>query len=353
MSTQPQSPRLVPLTKIRVDPAAQVRQKALSSVVRTYALAMKEQMKEGTWRFPPIVLFDDGSAWWLGDGRQRCAAAAQAGLSEILAEMRSGSERDALLFAISSNNEHGLPRSRADKHKAVALLLADAEWRQWSDCEIARRCQVSQPFVSKLRSGASNNVMGCARKARRDDKVYDILPPTPAPAANESDSARRGSPTPTSAPAVNGTSPPPRDCLGITLPDRTIPIFAALSPFEAAQKLHEQLAGLIEQIGQMPGGEALRPHLVFRHREGKQMFHAPELEMFAKKLRSAAPYCGHCPQCRIMQTRACKLCGGRGWLTREGFDACPESLRSQLYALRDSNEHRAALSVSTGVASAS
>jgi hypothetical protein len=199
--------------------------------------------------------------------------------------------------------------------------------------------------VSKLRSGASHNVMGCARKARRGAQVYDILPVTPAPAADESDSARPGSLTPPPAPAANASSPP-RNCLGITLPDRTIPIFAALSSFETAQKLHEQLAGVIEQIGQMPGGEALRPYLVLRHSEGRQMSHAPELEMLAKKLRLAAPYCGHCPQCRNVQTRACRLCGGRGWLTREGFDACPESLRLQLYALRDSNEHGAAPSVS-------
>jgi hypothetical protein len=52
-------------------------------------------------------------------------------------------QRDALLYSISSNAEHGLPRSNADKRKAVRLLLADAEWGKWSDRESARRCQVS------------------------------------------------------------------------------------------------------------------------------------------------------------------------------------------------------------------
>ena len=71
--------------------------------------------------------------------------------------MRPGTERDALLFSISCNGAHGLPRTNADKRKAVLLLLADAEWGQWSDGQIARRCQVSQVFVSKLRKGASHN----------------------------------------------------------------------------------------------------------------------------------------------------------------------------------------------------
>jgi hypothetical protein len=41
-------------------------------------------------------------------------------------------QRDALLYSISFNAAHGLPRTNADKRKAVRLLLADAEWGQWS-----------------------------------------------------------------------------------------------------------------------------------------------------------------------------------------------------------------------------
>lgn len=29
---------------------------------------------------------------------------------------------------------------------------SDAEWREWSDREIARRCKVSHPFVTKARA---------------------------------------------------------------------------------------------------------------------------------------------------------------------------------------------------------
>ena len=42
--------------------------------------------------------------------------------------------------------------SNADKRKAVLTLLEDEEWSKWSDNEIAQKCEVSQPFVSKLRS---------------------------------------------------------------------------------------------------------------------------------------------------------------------------------------------------------
>src|SRR5260370_21587031 len=89
------------------------------------------------------------------------------------ADVRPGTERDALLFSISCNGAHGLPRTNADKHKAVTLLLADAEWNQWSDREIARRCQASHVFVHQVRRSASGNgyQMG-PRKVRRGATGY-------------------------------------------------------------------------------------------------------------------------------------------------------------------------------------
>jgi hypothetical protein len=74
-----------------------------------------------------------------------------------------------------SNAAHGLPRTDADKRKAVRLLLADAEWGQWSDRESARHCQVSQVFVSKLRKAASDNGYQMKpRKVKRGNTVYEM-----------------------------------------------------------------------------------------------------------------------------------------------------------------------------------
>lgn len=148
---------LVPLDKILTDEAAQTRVKPRAGVVREYAAAMKTQLAEGNWQFPPVILFADGETYHLGDGCHRVLAARLAGLTEIAAEVRPGTRRDAILFGISANNTHGLPRTNADKRKAVQILLEDAEWSQWSDREIARRCQVTHKFVSKLRRSASGD----------------------------------------------------------------------------------------------------------------------------------------------------------------------------------------------------
>ena len=47
-----------------------------------------------------------------------------------------------LWVSISANSEHGLPRTNRDKRRAVNL--------EWNDWEIARRCQVTNSFVSRL-----------------------------------------------------------------------------------------------------------------------------------------------------------------------------------------------------------
>lgn len=105
---------------------------------------------------PPIVVFHDGSAYWLADGFHRVMAATRAGMEWLPAEVRKGTKRDAVLYSVGANATHGLPRTNADKRHAVTLLLQDEEWAQWSDREIARRCLVGHNLVSDMRRSLSS-----------------------------------------------------------------------------------------------------------------------------------------------------------------------------------------------------
>ena len=96
-------------------------------------------------------MFFDGERNWLADGFHRLEAHHAAGLTDIAVDVRNGSQRDATLFAAGANASHGLRRTQADKAKAIAVLLADPEWRQWSDKELARRCGISDKTVAKAR----------------------------------------------------------------------------------------------------------------------------------------------------------------------------------------------------------
>jgi ParB-like chromosome segregation protein Spo0J len=153
------------LDRITQDKSIQQRIGGLQAArVREYSKAMQNGD-----RFPPITVFRDHGQkkYWLADGFHRCAAAAAAGFTEIEAEVKTGTERQALLYAAGANADHGIRRTNADKRQAVVTLLEDAEWSRWSDHEIAKRTHTTQPFVSKLRHLTRHSTVRLGADGRR------------------------------------------------------------------------------------------------------------------------------------------------------------------------------------------
>lgn len=136
----------LPIKQIEICDAIQARVSVSQDTVDEYADAIREGAE-----FPAIVVFFDGHKHWLAAGFHRVPSHKLAGRACILAEVRQGSKRDAMLFAVGDNTTHGRPRSNEDKRKAVEMLLEDEEWFQWADREIARRCHVSHMLVSTIR----------------------------------------------------------------------------------------------------------------------------------------------------------------------------------------------------------
>ena len=138
--------RLLPVDSIRTDGGTQSRIQINWLTVTDYAADIAEGAT-----FPPVVVYFDGADYWLADGFHRLEAHKRLGLAEIAADVRQGTRRDAILYSVKANAAHGLRRTNEDKRRAVAMLLEDEEWRQWSDYKIAEACGVSQPFVLGLR----------------------------------------------------------------------------------------------------------------------------------------------------------------------------------------------------------
>lgn len=166
------TPRVVELAMdlIRMDPALQPRVSLDEETIKEYAelAAVGESM-------PPIITFFDGETYWPGDGWHRYHGRKRAGKLTILAEVREGTRRDAILYAAGANAKHGLKRSNADKHRAVSVLLADPVWQTWSDGKIARQCGVSDRFVSKIRPKVAPSTNGSEiRTFERGGKVIQM-----------------------------------------------------------------------------------------------------------------------------------------------------------------------------------
>lgn len=169
-------PQTIKLSLIRIDGGTQPRAALNEAVVAEYAEALTADIS-----LPPVAVFFDGSAHWLADGFHRYHAHRKAGLQSIPADVHAGTKRDAVLYSVGANSSHGLRRSNEDKRRAVLTLLADDEWKTWSDRTIALACGVSVSFVGAVRSPVVAERQKENRKASEVRSVVGLHPePTPA-----------------------------------------------------------------------------------------------------------------------------------------------------------------------------
>jgi hypothetical protein len=153
------------LDKIRIDCGTQARAQINAEMVENYA----EALLDGA-IFPPVTVFYDGVSYYLADGFHRYLANIKAGSPNIECNVNNGSLRDAILYSLSANFDHGLHRTNADKRKAVITMLEDFEWTDWSDREIAKWCKVSHNLVATIRK--ERNMQKSVVKYERDGKVH-------------------------------------------------------------------------------------------------------------------------------------------------------------------------------------
>ncbi len=172
--------RLVPLKKLVLEKTVQMRDMLDLGAIRDYADAILAGEE-----LPPIIVFyRQGGKMYVADGFHRVKAAIQAKKKEILAEVRDGSRRDAILFAAGANARHGVRRTNNDKRRAVTTLLNDKEWVRWTDTEIARRANVSSSLVVKYREllGAQEELRQYVDRTGRLRNITVCTPePTPEP----------------------------------------------------------------------------------------------------------------------------------------------------------------------------
>lgn len=167
-------PVALALPNIRLDGGTQPRAALDQELIAEYAEAIREGAV-----FPPGDAFYDGSSYWLADGFHRWHGHDLASKATMDVIIHQGTQRDAVLFSVGVNAEHGKRRTNEDKRRAVMVLLRDPEWSQWAAREIARQCKVSHQLVNNLRAELSGNncQMGTdepeARVVRRGEQVYE------------------------------------------------------------------------------------------------------------------------------------------------------------------------------------
>jgi hypothetical protein len=178
-----------PIANIRRDGGTQIRAALDEATVAAYAEAIKAGVK-----LPPVRVWDDKKTLWLSDGFHRVEARLRAGGDIVEVERLVGGKREALLDAIGANATHGLPRSNADKRRAIEAMLADPEWVTWTDRRIAAAAHVGHELVARVREESiGGNAIAPTRQAA-DGRQF--------PASRGKDSSP-GQPTAAHTPAAN------------------------------------------------------------------------------------------------------------------------------------------------------
>lgn len=175
------------LSQLTLHPELQMREELDQSVVDEYAKAMLDGDK-----FPPIIVFNDGEKNYVAEGNTRCAAAKQAGLEIIDADVQMGTFEDAFDYAfVHANHDNGQRYKPNDKRRAIAKAFTRDRYVKKSDREIARIYKVSNSFVSKMRKeeGKQPDVIEVTRGKQsyevKNPKKEIINEPEPAPTSEK------------------------------------------------------------------------------------------------------------------------------------------------------------------------
>lgn len=173
-----QDTKKIELKKIRLDGGTQPRKKLYEETIQhlTEVLLDGKPMKDD-----PVVYFD-GKDNWLADGFHRYHAHKRAGFTEMQCDSRIGTKRDAFIYSLGANADHGMPRTNEEKRDSVITALNDIELSEESDRAIAAICKVSVMTVGRIRKSLAlerpdkvttknGKVMDVSKMRREPDNV--------------------------------------------------------------------------------------------------------------------------------------------------------------------------------------
>jgi hypothetical protein len=318
----------------------QIRVQENPSTIATYA----QDMLEGV-SFPPISVVrfsiknEKGQKidhYVLADGWHRVKAAEKNKSPSISAEItQARDKRDAVCkaldIALSKNRQHGLPMTRADKHKAVKMALT--AWPDLSNRAIAQKAGVSDPFVAKLRPSGAN--VSTSTRTGADGKSY--------PAEKKATAPKRPTTAPTAAPATPAPAelkkqpvPAPKrptkvkvlDKTGLEVPAETIESFSradATGP-NTTRALIRMLRDIRNELDRF---QTTNEHPYFKKREFAEVDLQDvcnDLMGAIGELKRAMPYavCIDCNGKRPIESNGikCGTCKGKGWVSRFFWNQC-------------------------------
>ena len=297
-------PKAIAIDLIRIDAGTQFRAAINQDRVTDYA-----ELLDGSkdWPFDSACeVYFDGLEYYLVDGFHRYHAGKRVKRSSLSCIVHSGTQRDAIKFALSANARHGLHRSNEDKRKAVAFVLADAEWSKLSSGAIAEICGVSDMFVGKIRKESGPNGLDLVGK---DGKKY----PAPKPKADPKPEPKRddiGDSEPEPSFAVPGHDEAKEPDVWEDVDDTPEPDPSKQEPSETPQALQAPIQAVATQLTAM-----LKELKRLSDCIGGEWLDVTDLETQIGTLKYSIRQSIYWIDCMDCGGKGCKTCRQLGWLS--------------------------------------
>ena len=313
-----------------LDLSLQTRAGTDAETIDNYA----EAMADGA-QFPDVTVFTDGTHYWLADGFHRVMAAKQNGLTVIAADVRKGTEDDAVVFGGTANNKQGKRTTRADVQHFLQMVWERREaifGGTPTGGNLADRCGVSRStgerFVREMLAA-----MPVAPARSPASKIHVKMPEM---GGSEGGSTAQNAqlpsmPTrPTQLIGADGKMYPVRPSMPTrpSRPAHVVPVdrYGTEIPVEINDAFDggvlADVCGLISKArcALRKGLEDKLPQFAAVRQDA-----LVNLNNAYNFVNAAEPHC----VCRMCQGTGCKACHGRGWQTEEEYKRNPKEFQAE------------------------
>ena len=319
--------------KIKIDEldlSLQTRAGTDAETIDNYA----EAMADGA-QFPEVTVFTDGRRYWLADGFHRVMAAKQNGRTVIAADVRKGTEDDAVMFGGTANNKQGKRPTRADVQHFLQMV-----WDRRQSIfggtptggNLAERCGISHTTGNRFVNERLAEMPKAPVRAPRtkcevkmptrpdkligaDGKMYPVRPVAPVRAV-----APVAAPK---APVRNAPKAPVRP----SKPAHVVPVdrYGVEIPMEIQEAFEgSPLADILTcvsraRVALRKGFEDKDPAFAAVRQDA-----LVQLNNAYNFISAAEPHC----VCRMCQGQGCRACHNRGWQTEDEYKNNPKEFKA-------------------------
>lgn len=306
--------------------------------VEEYRAVWRELVRQRVnWNSPPVV-FKQGkeknAKYILAGGFTRFEAMRLEGTIKHTFEVKPGGEREALVYALGDNVEHGVRRTVGDLRKAITTLLEHPELKKLSGREAAKilKCddsyfsQVKREILGTTPDAKKSKAAKKSNEARKPEKAEKTVESTPFDEPTKATKSTEPSTTTAETASVEGAVKPHTADENKPEENKTEQPTAKPATQVVTDSFGRTVPGWLKSVFTSNAAEQFEQAVKTRDaiaRSGN-LFAEGLFSRAIKELSYTVPHCV-CPECG---GHGCHVCRNRrGWISKPEFERLPKELK--------------------------